>query len=85
MIQIGFSFAPFGACGTVVGILGNKPENGVLEVKVEVMFDRPFLGGTNLGGRCNWGRGAVVDFDDIFNLNRYLILTIKFLKLLKLV
>jgi len=52
----------------VIGILGNKPENGVLEVKIEVMFDHPFLGGSNLGGRCTWGRGAVVDFDDIFNL-----------------
>jgi len=64
----GRNFAPFGACGTVIGILGNKPENGVWEVKIEVMFDQPFLGGTNLGGRCTWGRGAVVDFDDIFNL-----------------
>ena len=52
----------------MIGILGNKPENGVLEVKIEVMFDHPFLGGSNLGGRCAWGRGAVVDFDDIFNM-----------------
>jgi len=38
-------------------------------VKVEVLFDKPFLGGSNLGGRCKWGRGAVIDFDDIFNLS----------------
>ena len=67
----GFSFAPFGASGTVVGILGNKPENGSLEVKIEVLFDIPFIGGTNLGGRCQWARGAVVDFDDIYNLNSW--------------
>ncbi len=64
----GKNFAPFGATGTVIGILGNKPENGVWEVKIEVMFDHPFVGGSNLGGRCTWGRGAVVDFDDIFNM-----------------
>lgn len=68
---VGYSFAPFGATGTVVGILGNKPENGTLEVKIEVLFDKPFIGGTNLGGRCQWGRGAVVDFDDIYNLNSW--------------
>ncbi len=64
--------APFGASGTVVGILGNKPENGLLKIKIEVLFDYPFIGGTNLGGRCSWGRGAVVNFDDIFNLNRFI-------------
>lgn len=65
----GYSFAPFAASGTVVGILGSKKEdNGVYENKVEVLFDKPFIGGTNLGGRCKWGRGAIVDFDDIFNI-----------------
>lgn len=65
----GNSFAPFAASGTVVGILGNKKEeNGIYENKVEVLFDKPFIGGTNLGGRCKWGRGSIVDFDDIFNI-----------------
>lgn len=64
----GYNFAPFGAQGTVVGILGNKFENDVLEVKIEVLFDDPFIGGTNLGGRCSWGRGAVVNFTDVYNI-----------------
>jgi len=67
----GYSFAPFGAVGTVVGILGNRQENGVLKARIEVVFDSPFIGGENLGGRCSWGRGAVVNFDDIFNLNSW--------------
>jgi len=67
----GYSFAPFGAVGTVVGILGNRQENGVLKARIEVVFDSAFIGGENLGGRCSWGRGAVVNFDDIFNLNSW--------------
>ena len=67
---IGQSFAPFGWSGTVIGILGNKPENGVLEIKIEILFDQPFIGGTNLSGRCSWGRGAIVDFDDVYNITR---------------
>ena len=70
-ILLGRSFAPFGAAGTIVGILGNKRESDALEIKVEVMFDRPFVGGSNLGGRCKWGRGAIVDFDDVYNLNQF--------------
>lgn len=68
----GTSFAPFGASGTVVGILGTRrEEGGALEMKVEVLFDRPFIGGSSLNGRCKWGRGAIVDFDDIYNLNSW--------------
>jgi hypothetical protein len=67
----GWSVIPFGYYGTVVGILGNKPENGSLEIKIEVMFDKPFIGGNNLSGRCTWGRGAVVNFDEIFNMSRW--------------
>lgn len=67
------SVAPFGASGTIVGILGMKREESgsAFEMKVEVLFDRPFIGGTNLNGRCKWGRGAVVDFDDVYNLIRW--------------
>lgn len=71
ILEIGYSFAPFGAVGTIVGMLGNRQENGVFKAKIEVMFDSPFIGGNNLGGRCSWGRGAVVNFDDIFNLNSW--------------
>jgi hypothetical protein len=67
----GYSYAPFGAVGTIVGMLGNRHENGVFKAKIEVVFDSPFIGGNNLGGRCSWGRGAVVNFDDIFNLNSW--------------
>mmetsp|Transcript_41689 Transcript_41689/g.37090 ORF Transcript_41689/g.37090 Transcript_41689/m.37090 type:complete len:425 (+) Transcript_41689:2473-3747(+) len=67
----GQSFAPFGWSGTVIGILGNKPENGVWEIKIEILFDKPFIGGTNLSGRCSWGRGAVVDFDDVYNITSW--------------
>lgn len=34
---------PFGAIGTIVGIMKNK---------YEVVFDKEFIGGSNLGGRC---------------------------------
>lgn len=33
-----------------------------------MLFDKPFIGGSNLGGRCALLRGAIVDFKDIFNL-----------------
>lgn len=63
----GSNYPPFGAQGTVVGILGNKYENNALEVKLEVLFDEPFIGGTNLGGRCSWARGAIVNFSSVYN------------------
>jgi len=65
------NFARFGQIGTVIGILGNEwDQGGLFDIKVEVLFDEPFIGGTNLGGRCSWGRGAVVNFDEIYNLKR---------------
>lgn len=57
---------PFGLSGTVVG---------VEDEKFEIVFDKPFIGGGNLGGRCSYGRGAVMNFSDIYNLegwNTYL-------------
>ena len=50
---------PFGKTGTIIGII---------DTKIEVLFDEPFIGGSNLGGRCPWLRGAIVLFTDVFNL-----------------
>lgn len=58
------NFPPFGSVGTVVG---------VLNMKVEVLFDEPFLGGNNLGGRCSFWRGCLMEFLDVFNLTRFTI------------
>ena len=49
---------PYGLTGTIVGIL---------DAKIEVVFDHPFIGGTNLGGRCPLLRGSVLHFYDVFN------------------
>ena len=53
---------PFGRIGTVTGIYKSK---------IEVLFDEPFIGGTDLSGRCGFFRGAVVDFLHIFNLSEW--------------
>ncbi len=50
---------PFGLSGIVVGIF-----NGLFEV----VFDEPFMGGSNLMGRCSYFRGAIVEFLDVFNI-----------------
>lgn len=50
----------FGMTGTITGIFDNK---------YEVVFDKPFLGGSRLGGRCPNFRGAIVNFQDLFNLD----------------
>ena len=52
----------FGRVGTVTG---------VYKQQLEVVFDEPFIGGTNLGGRCDYFRGAVVNFLEIFNLSEW--------------
>lgn len=39
----------FGELGTVIGIYNRK---------VEILFDRPFFGATNLNGRCPNFRGS---------------------------
>eukprot|EP01017_Pseudomicrothorax_dubius_P006840 TRINITY_DN1202_c0_g3_i6.p1 TRINITY_DN1202_c0_g3~~TRINITY_DN1202_c0_g3_i6.p1 ORF type:complete len:174 (-),score=22.41 TRINITY_DN1202_c0_g3_i6:256-777(-) len=56
-------YAPFGAIGTIIGIVGSR---------FEVLFDDPFIGGTNLNGRTPWFRGAIMDFSDLFNLTRWM-------------
>lgn len=53
---------PFGRIGTVTGIYKKN---------IEVYFDEPFIGGTDLSGRCDFFRGAVVDFLHIFNLSSW--------------
>ena len=58
-IKSPFNQIPFGQVGTVVGVIFQR---------IEVVFDKPFIGGTNLGGRCNWLHGAMVEFTDVFNL-----------------
>lgn len=50
---------PFGAYGVVVG---------VVDKHVQVVFDEPFVGGTDLGGKCTWMRGGNLEFLDVFNL-----------------
>lgn len=52
---------PFGLSGTIVGILENK---------FEVLFDRPFIGGSNLGGKCSSMRGGLLQLKDFFNITR---------------
>ena len=39
-------------------------------MKIEVLFDDSYIGGGNLGGRCNYWRGCLMDFIDVFNLTR---------------
>ena len=53
---------PFGKVGTVTGIYKSK---------IEVMFDQAFIGASNLCGRCNFFRGAVVSLYEIFNLSAW--------------
>lgn len=52
---------PFGSRGTVIG---------VHESFLEVLFDLPFEGGSNLGGRCHGSQGAVVAPSSLLNLSR---------------
>lgn len=52
----------FGMTGTVIG---------TYKLKIEVLFDEPFIGGTSLSGRCPSFRGAIVDFFDIFDLSNW--------------
>lgn len=53
---------PFGRVGTVIGIY---KEN------IEVFFDEPFIGASDLMGRCPNFRGALVHFYNIFNLSEW--------------
>lgn len=51
---------PMGGKGVVIGTSGTE---------VKVVFDSPFMGGTNLGGLCSAYRGAVVDPSAMLNLS----------------
>ncbi|KAJ3025451.1 hypothetical protein HDV00_012714, partial [Rhizophlyctis rosea] len=50
---------PLGAVGTVVGM-----EKGFLDI----VFDRPFMGGSSLDGRCGAYRGMTVNKETVLNL-----------------
>lgn len=51
---------PLAAKGTVVGIQSSA---------LDVLWDIPFIGGTNLAGRCSDYRGQVVAPDTVLNLS----------------
>ena len=59
-----FGAVPLGWRGTVVGVEQGNP------VKVEVVFDKCFPGGSTLRARCSASRGAVVEGDALLNLSR---------------
>ncbi len=44
---------------------------GIYQDKIEILFDEPSIGGTNLHGRCSNFRGGFVLFFDIFNLSSW--------------
>ena len=52
---------PFGTRGTIVGVHGDF---------LEVIFDAPFDGGNDLGGRCNGKQGAVIPQYALLNLSK---------------
>ena len=62
---LGSNFPPFGSIGTVIGILNSS---------IEVLFDEPFIGGSNLGKRCNYFRACLMQFSDVYNLTRFLLI-----------
>ena len=53
-------FIPFGAHGTVIGIEGPM---------LEILYDKPVIGGSTLGGRCKEGCGVVSHNFGILNLS----------------
>lgn len=44
---------------------------GIYKSKIEVMFDEPFIGANSLSGRCDFFRGALVDFLDLYNMTEW--------------
>lgn len=52
----------FGMTGVIVGIL---------DTVYEVVFDHPFIGGTNLNGKCKNLRGGIINFTDVYNLEAW--------------
>lgn len=57
-------YTNFGAYGIVIGIIDNG------EIMIEVLWDKPRFGQTDLGGRCSPLRGSLVHFLDIFNITQ---------------
>ena len=58
----------FGLNGTIVGIYKDK---------IEVVWDEPFIGGTDLQGKCPPFRGSLNRFFDLFNLSQWSKIVIK--------
>ena len=52
-------YIPFGLRGSVIGHTDDK---------VLVVFDKPFIGGTNIYGHCPAYRGAIVESKKLINL-----------------
>jgi hypothetical protein len=44
---------------------------GVHFLNIIVLFDRPFIGGSNLFGEAPLFRGGIVSFQAAFNISRY--------------
>jgi 5'-3' exonuclease len=58
----------FGMSGVIIG---------VYKEIIEVFFDEPFIGATNLHGRCPNFRGFILNFFDVFNLSKWTKLLIR--------
>lgn len=54
--------AKFGSLGTIIG---------VYRASIEVLFDQPFVGATDLCGRVPKFRGQMLKFFDVFNLSKW--------------
>ena len=52
----------FGMLATVIGVYKDL---------IEILFDEPFIGATNLNGRCPNFRGKIVCVFDLFNLSKW--------------
>jgi 5'-3' exoribonuclease 1 len=52
---------PVAAKGTVIGIHG---------LYLEILFDKMFMGGNDLGGRCSAYRGSIVPKNTVINLSK---------------
>ena len=54
---------PFGSRGTVTGVYDDGKT-------IEVLFDKPFLGGSDLNGRCLGENGAILPPEELLNLSK---------------
>ncbi|CAD8062450.1 unnamed protein product [Paramecium sonneborni] len=64
VVALNNNYSNFGAYGIVVGIID------IGEIMVEIVWDKPRFGQTDLGGRCSPLRGSVVHFLDVFNITQ---------------